>query len=400
MWRNRDYMLLWSGQLVSTTGSGVSQIAYPLLVLALTGSPAQAGIVGALSALPYLIFSLPAGALVDRWDRKRVMILCDMGRALSMASVPIAATLWHLTIVQLYITATIEGTLFVFFNIAEVACLPRVVPKEQIPSASAQNEGGTIAAYLISSPLGGFLYQSIGRTVPFLADAVSYAASVLTLAFIKTEFQGERAATERNLRAEIAEGIGWLWNQPLIRYMAVLTGGLNFGNAAQGLLLIVIARHQGAAPATIGLMFSIGSVGGILGAALAPRIQKRFGFGQVIIATVWISAALWPLFAVAPNPLLLGLIAFGLFATGPIYNAVQFGYRVLIIPDELQGRVNSAFRLVAFGFQPLGAALCGLLIQAVSAQGAVLVFAATVLALALLTTLNPRVRNARPVVSN
>jgi predicted MFS family arabinose efflux permease len=377
LWRNRDYMLLWSGQLVSTLGTGVSQLAFPLLMLALTRSPAQAGLLGAVEALPYIIFSLPAGALVDRWNRKRVMVICDTGRAVSMASIPVVAVFWHL----------------------EVACLPRVVPREQLPNATAQNEGGAIAAYLIAPSLGGFLYQSIGKSIPFLVDAVSYAASVVSLLFIRTAFQEERTAPPRALWVEITEGLRWLWNQPLIRFMAFLTGGLNFGNAGVGLILIVLAQHQHAAPATVGIIFSVGSVGGILGSILAPRIQKRYRFGQVIISMVWIEALLWPLFAIAPSPLLLGVIAAGQWITGPIYNAVQFSYRLALIPDALQGRVNSAFRLLSVGFQPLGAALSGVMLQSIGAPFTVLVFSACTAALALLATVNAHVRNARPIAA-
>jgi MFS family permease len=397
LWRNADYMLLWSGQLVSVMGSGVSQIAIPLLILALTGSPANAGLAGFLTSLPYLILSLPAGALVDRWDRKWVMICCDAGRALNTASIPIAGAHGHLSVVQLYVNGAIEGTFFVFFNVAEVAALPRVVPKEQLPSASAQNEAGQIIAGLVAPPLGGFIYQSISRTAPFVVDALSYAASVVSLRLIRTRFQEERTVGERHLRAEIAEGLRWLWRQPLIRFMAFLTGGLNFGNAATGLILIVVARAQHAPPAAIGLIFSIGSIGGLIGAMLAPRIQARYGFGPVIISTVWIGAALYPLFALAPNPVVLGIISGGLYLTGPIYNAVQFSYRLSLIPDALQGRVNSAFRLLAFGFQPLGVAAAGVLLQAFGATTTILVYAAVNLALSLLATINPHVRHARPL---
>lgn len=400
LWRNRDYMLLWSGQCISTIGSGVSQIAYPLLILALTRSPALTGFAFATGALPYLIFSLPAGAYVDRWDRKKVMIVCDAGRALSLASVPIAYALGHLTVVQLYITSAIEGTLFVFFNIAEVACLPRVVRKDQLPNASAQNQAAENFAFLIAPPLGGFVFQTLGKTVPFAVDAVSYAVSVLSLSLIKTKFQEERTAERRKLRVEIKEGIVWLWNQPLIRYMAFLTGGLNFGNEAAFLLLIVLARNQHAPPALIGTVFTVAGIGGLLGSLVAPRFQRRYGFGQVIVATTTFGALMWPLLALAPNPFFLGLIAAGAALTGPIYNAVQFGYRLSIIPDELQGRVNSAFRLAAFGFRPLGAALAGVLTQAIGPISTVLFFAATQLGLALITALNSHVRNARPIPFN
>jgi predicted MFS family arabinose efflux permease len=399
VWRNRDYMLLWSGQVVSTLGSGISGIVFPLLILALTNSPQAAGIAGALASLPYLIFSLPVGALIDRWDRKRVMMLCDAGRALSLASIPVAMAFGVLTVWQLYANAFIEGTLFVFFNIAEVAALSRVVVKEQLPDAAAQNEASFALAGIVAPSVGTVLYKVVGQMVPFVFDAVSYTISVFSLALIRTPFQGERAAvgTERHLLQEIREGLAWLWNQPLIRYIAVLTGGLNFSSAGSFLIIIVLAQAKGADEALIGTIFSIGSIGGIAGALLGGRIQRRFRFGQVIIGTVWIQALLFPLYAVAPDVLLLGVISAFIFVTGPIYNVVQFSYRISIIPDALQGRVNSTFRLVAFGFQPLGAALSGVLIEQLGVYWALGLFAAVQIGLAVMTTLSGQVRNARPI---
>src|SRR5256714_15695544 len=133
LWRNRDYMLLWTGQMVSQLGSGVSRIAYPLVILALTHSPAKAGVAAALYSLPYLLFSLPAGALVDRWDRKRVMILCDLLRAAAVLTIPLALWLNALTLWQIYAVAFVEGSLFVFFNLAEVAALRRVLQSAELP---------------------------------------------------------------------------------------------------------------------------------------------------------------------------------------------------------------------------------------------------------------------------
>src|SRR3954447_22678056 len=140
LWRNRDYMLLWGGQVISTLGSAISGIVFPLLILALTDSPAAAGVAGALAMIPYVLFSLPAGALIDRWNRKRVMILCDAGRALALGSIPVAFALGYLTAWHLYIVSFIEGTLFIFFGLAEAAALPRVVSQEQLSAATAQNE--------------------------------------------------------------------------------------------------------------------------------------------------------------------------------------------------------------------------------------------------------------------
>jgi MFS family permease len=396
--RNSDYLLLWGGQAVSVLGSGVSGLAYPLLVLYLTHSPAQAGLVAAVGGLPYLLISLPAGAYIDRWNRKHVMIICDTVRALNIGSVPIAAALGHLTVGQLYVTAAVEGTAFVFFNVAEVAALPRVVDKSQIPDASSQNQAAQAAGALISPPLGGFIFQTLGRTTPFLIDAVSYAASVLSLLFIKAEFQLERTAEQRRLWVEIWEGVSWLWKQPLIRYMTFLTGGLNFAGNATFLVLLILAKQRGASPGLIGIMFAITAVGGLAGAIVAPRFQKRFGYAQVIITTVWIGALVIPLFAIAPNIYVLGALGAIGFLVGPIYNAVQFSYRISLIPDELQGRVNSAVRMVAFGTIPLGNALAGILIQAIGSVHTVLAFAAVEIGLAILTTFNPHVRAAKAVV--
>ena len=174
LWHNRDYMWLWSGQVVSTLGSTASTVIYPLLILALTSSPEAAGVAGALRTLPYLALSLPVGALIDRWDRKAVMIRCDAGRALAVASIPLAVAFDALTVAQIYAVTLIEGSLFVFFNIAEVAALPRVVPAAQLPEATAYNEAGYGVANILGPPMGTILYQAFGRAVPFIADALTY----------------------------------------------------------------------------------------------------------------------------------------------------------------------------------------------------------------------------------
>jgi MFS family permease len=160
-------LILWSGQTVSTAGSSISGITLPLLILFLTASPAQAGIAGFLAGLPYVLLSLPAGAYVDRWNRKRVMILCDMGRALALGSIPVMFAFHRLTIEQIYVAVVIEGTLFTFFNIAEVAALPRVVAKTQLPEATSLNQVGQVVSGLVGAPIGGFLFQTAGKTVPY-----------------------------------------------------------------------------------------------------------------------------------------------------------------------------------------------------------------------------------------
>ncbi len=379
--------------MVSSIGTEVSTLAFPLLILALTGSPAQAGFAGALRAFPYLVFSLPAGALIDRWDRKRVMILCDSGRAFSMASIPVALALGHLFILQIYLVSLIEGTLFVFFNLAEVACLPRVVAKEQLPAASAQHEVSFGITALVGPSIGGALY-SAARILPFLTDAISYAASVGSLFLIRTEFQQERAASQHNIWVDIREGLTWLWRHPLIRYMAILTGGYNLILAGYALIIIVLAQHQHASSLTIGLIFAAGGIGGLIGAIIAPFLQKRLSFAQAIIGVTCLTVIAIPLYAVAPNAVALGAVSVFNAALGPVYNVVQFSYRLALIPDALQGRVNSVFRLIAFGGQPLGLALTGLLIQNVGVIQTVLLCTAGMGVFAIATIANKHVRKA------
>ncbi|MGE5094570.1 MAG: MFS transporter [Betaproteobacteria bacterium] len=397
LWRNADYMLLWSGQVVSTLGTTATTVVYPLLILAITGSPEAAGIGGAFRAVPYVLLSLPAGALVDRWDRKRVMILCDLGRLAATLGIVASMAFDVLTVAQIYVAMTIEGSLFVFFNLAEVAALPRVVAPTRLPQATAQNEAAFGAANIVGPSLGTWLFQAIGRSAPFVFDAVSYAVSVGTLVRIRAALHGERLHARKHLGREIVEGLGWLWGQHLIRYMAFLTGMLNLVNAAMPLLMIVLAKRLGAADAQIGLIFSLAGIGGIAGSLLGGQIQRRFTFGQVIVACVWLEALVFPMFALAPSFWLLAAVAGFSALLGPVYNVVQFSYRLSLIPDALQGRVNSTFRLIAFGFMPLGAALSGLLIERFDAATAVIAFSVVLLATAATTALYGTVRRAARV---
>ncbi|MDQ3704711.1 MAG: MFS transporter [Chloroflexota bacterium] len=397
-WRNRDYMLLLAGHSVSSLGSRISGAAFPLLVLALTNNDfAAAGIVGALYSLPYLLFSLPAGALIDRWDRKLVMILCDVGRAAAMGSIPLSLLFGGPWLWQLYLVAFVEGTLFVFFNIAEVAALPRVVAKAQLPAATGFNHAAEASTGLIGPPIGTVLFVNVGRIFPFLLDAVSYTASVVSLLFVRTNFKREPAVKERHLGREIKEGVAWLWSQPLVRFMSLLTGGNNF--AFSGLFLVIIARVKelGIPEDQLGIILSIGAVGGIVGSVVGGKVGKQLKFGPAIITIMWLQTLLFPFYAIAPNLLVLGIISALIYLLSPIYNVVQFSYRLALIPDALQGRVNSSFRMIAFGFMPLGQTLVGFLLVWFNTTISVLVLTAWLVVFSLLATINSHVRNAKPI---
>jgi MFS family permease len=375
LWRNRDFLLLWSGQTVSVLGTNITALALPLLVLAVTHSPAQAGLVTAARQIPYLLFSLPAGALLDRWDRKAAMMRCDLMRWVALGSVPLAFALGHLTLVQLYVVGFIDGTAYVFFSIAQIAALPQVVAKEHLPRAYAMDNTTEFVGQLLGPGLGGFIIGlapaiAVGAVLAYLLDSISYLISVITLRFIRVQFQVERAAErQRALRKEIAEGLRFLWQQPLLRIMAILTMNGNF--LLSGVTLAVIVLAQGTLHLNVqalGLVLAAGGVGGVLSAFVAPWIQARARFGLVMIGSIFTWTLALIALAFAPSAWLLiagvGLIGF----VWPVYGVTLVSYRLSLSPDHLQGRVNSAFRFLTYGSEPLGAAFLGLLLALLNAR--------------------------------
>jgi len=369
VWRNADFLLLWSGQAVSTLGSNVSRLALPLLVLALTHAPAQAGLISALQTLPYLVFGLPAGALIDRWDRKRVMISCDIARAVAYGSIPLAYAVGQVSSALLYGVALVSGTAFVFFNIAQVAALPRVVPVAQLPQANALNASAESAATLIGPGLAGFIISLarttvIGAVLAYLLDSLSYLASVISLGFVRTPFQAERTPVAgRSLRREIAEGLRFLWAEPRLRAIALLTLSVNVFFGPLYLAVIVLAEGPLHADArTLGLIFSVSSVGGLAGAAGAPWLKARLRFGQIIIGSIVLWTLATALLAAANSSAMVVVGQAVVSLTLPIYNVAVISYRLALTPDALQGRVNSVARLLALAGLPAGTAIGGVLL--------------------------------------
>lgn len=391
LWQNYDYLFLWGGQALSIIGDAIQFIALPLIVLALTNSAAQAGIVGALGALPFPLLSLPAGTLVDRWNRKHVMIICDIGRTLVTGSIPAAFWLWHLTMIHIYLVAIISGILATFFTLAETASLPNIVSKEQLPAAMGQNYATSIISGMAGPPFGGFLY-ALSPALPFLVNALSYIVSVLSLRFIRVAFQQKRQTAPRNFRVEILEGIKWTWHHPLIRFLAFRVGAGNLVYGGSSLLLIVLATQLHVPAFAIGVIFTIESLGGIVASLLVERIQRRLRFSQIAIGLGWITALLFPFYAIAPNAIVLGFIGAALSAALVIFDITQLSYRASAIPDEIFGRVTSSIRLLTVGAISLGAALAGVLLQVIGPRSTVFVFTVYLFLLALVTTTNRDLR--------
>ncbi|GLV60649.1 MFS transporter [Dictyobacter sp. S3.2.2.5] len=398
LWRNVDFMLLWSGQLISILGTNVSGLALPLLILALTHSPAQAGLFAAVRQLPYLLISLPAGALIDRWDRKRTMICCDLLRWLALGSVPLAFALGHLTLLQLYLVALFEGSAYVLFSLAQISALPHVVAPHQLPRAYALDTTIEYTGTLLGPGLGAFIIGlapvvQVGAIIGYLVDSVSYLLSGLSLLRVRASFQVARAdqETPRRLYHGIAEGLRFLWRHRALRLLALLTALVNFLLSPLELALIIRAQSQlHLSVQFVGLIFSVGGVGGILGGLLAPWLHARLRGGQILCAAliIWIGAALLLALSSWPGSLLIGKFLFSF--SWPPYGVTVVAYRLRQTPDALQGRVNSAFRNLTYGSEPLGSALGGLLLVALDARivfGLITAGLAAALLLAIFTRL-------------
>lgn len=396
LWRNRDYLLLRFGETVSEFGSQASALALPLLILATTGSPAQAGLLGGLRGAAYLLFGLPAGALVDRWNRRVVMVVSDTIRAIAMASIPLALVAGRLTAMHLYAVSFTEGTLFIFFGLAATPSMTRIVAKAQLPTAVSQGQAIDAAAGMGGPPLGGILF-GVSRMFPFMADAVSYAVSVVTVLCIRAPLTGERVARRQHLRTEIGEGFTWMHGQRVVQLLTLVSGGVNLLYGGYTLLLISLAQRQGASPTTIGLIFTTGGIGTIIGVAMTPWVQRRFTVGQIMVGIGWLFAITWPPYAFASNPFTLGFVNAIGFLFVPIYSGTHFAYRLMLIPEPLQGRVNSINRLVTFGCQALGFVLMGALIQWYGPISTVWITTVPATLLALLITLSATLRTAGKV---
>ncbi|HET6386726.1 MAG TPA: MFS transporter [Armatimonadota bacterium] len=382
LWRNRDFLLLWSGQSVSVLGTKVSGLALPLLVLATTHSAAQAGLITSARMVPYLFLGLPAGALMDRWNRKVAMIICDVARFFALGSVPLAWAMGHLTIAQLYLVALIQGTAFVIFNVAEMASLPNVVAREDLPQATALDSLAGSGASLIGPGLSGLII-SAARTTPegavmaYLVDAVTYLISVISLGFIRVPFQADREVNrKRNLYKDILEGLRFLWDDRRLRALALTSWTLSLLYAPVPLAMIVLARDQMHASAgIIGMIFSLSAIGGLVGASMAVRLKTRLPFGYLVIGPIVIQALATPLVALAVTPAMMIAGWSIAFMCDPVLSMASTSYRLAVTPDDLRGRVHGVYRLGGYGAEPLGAALGGVLLGVISPRVEILAVA-------------------------
>jgi MFS family permease len=389
--RNRDYRLLWGGRAASEFGVNATTIAFPLLVLAITGSAAISGLVLGTIAAAQLLAGLPAGALVDRWNRKKVMLCCEAVQAAAAASL-VAAVWWDAArAAHLVAVAAVFGVCAALFEPAEDASLPNIVPDEQLSTAVAMNSARGNLGHLSGTAAGGFLF-AVGRFVPFVADMIAHLAAVLAIAFVRLPPRPPRTQARERLDREIAAGLAWVWRHRHIRVTALCAVVLNLFFSAFYLVIIVLARTRGVPAGEIGVMAAMLGVGGIVGAMVAPYLQSKLTPYLSIAGVFWALTALTPIALAVHSGYLMGALFFAMALLPPTANTTIVTEQLLLTPDELRGRLSGVVGLLAGVAGAVGPLLGGVLTEVVSGGTAVLVCAGGIAAVTALVTVNATLR--------
>lgn len=370
LWRHPDFLKLWAGDTVSQLGSQVTLLAVPTVaILLLHAGPLQVGLLSALEFLAFPTLGLVAGVYADRLRRRPIMIVCDIGRFLALGSIPVAFVLNLLTLEQLYIVALLTGIFTVFFDVSYQSYMPVLVDRSNLVEGNTKLEISRSVAQVSGPAVAGFLIQWIGGAKAVAVDALSFLLSAIALSTIRTAEPDPRPAAASGatgFAAEMKEGIVVVFKNPLLWRIAGCTATSNLGSSMVfgAVLLIFMYRDLRLSAAVVGIIFAIGSVGGLIGAFLASGISRRLGLGLTLgIATVMDGLA------VLLTPLaLLGAPVIVLSATGlvtglgvPVYNINQVSLRQAITPDRVQGRMNATMRTIVWGTFPLGGVLGGIL---------------------------------------
>ena len=369
--RNHDFTILWVGETVSELGSTMSLFVFPLLGYHLTGSTAVAALLEGAGLLGMVIMMLPAGLLADRYDRRSLMLAASTTGAVLYGSLAVAGVLGVLTIPHIGVVALLTGVAQGVFRPAQMAAVRTVVPTEDLPTAFSQNQAREHIASLLGGPLGGALY-AVRAWAPFVADAMSYAVSVLTLSRIRTDLRPHpREGAPTRPVAQVKEGYRFIRQQPFFRTLMVWAA---FGNLVVNACFFVVMMRlvrQGVAPAQIGLVSTFAGLGGILGALAAPYVIDRVRTGTLTVAVGWMCVLpLVPLVFISTTWAACAAV-FALLLINPAGNAGISAYRAAVTPDQLQGRVGSALGFVTMGAMPLSPVLGGILLSGLGGPAAV-----------------------------
>ena len=400
LWQHPDFMKLWVGQTVSEFGSRITRGGIPLIaVITLSASPADMGILAAVASLPVLVFGLFAGVWVDRLRRRPIMIAMDVARLLLLLTIPVAALTGHLNMALLIGITAVLGVLGLVFETAYRAYLPSLVEREHVVEGNSKLATTDSLAEIGGPAIAGFLIQIISAPLAVLFDALTFAVSATSFALIrKPERKPEPPKTAvhgRSVRREIAEGIGVILHDPVLRTLAIALALQSFfGNFYAALYDIYAVRELGMSAGLLGVTIAAGGVGALIGAFLADRVQKRYGLGKTLIGASLIGgvfAFLTPLAVGSPEVAALMLIGAQIIGDGMmmVYMINAISLQQIIVPDHLLGRTNASMGFLAQGVAPVGALIAGGLGAALGARGTLLIAVIGGLAIALWVSRSP-----------
>jgi len=391
--RNRDFVLLWTGQALSATGSSMTTVVYPLLALAVTNSATLAGVVGFAGMAAAALVRLPAGVLADRYPLKPLMVVPDLVRAAVTLWIVIVLLAGHVTLAQLLVVAVVASACGAVFESAQTVAVRHVVPPEQLPQALAQDAARGHLAGLVGQPLGGYLY-GFAAAVPVLADAISYLAGAGLTALVRSPMRPSRAPGRlRTLWRDIPVGLRYVASSPFLRVTLACAVGFNVIFAGLTIAIIVSQSARSGAAFHIGTALSIGAVGGILGALAAPPLNKQLPPAALVYLFGWTCCVALALLGQVQNTYLVGALLAVIFFIATPANATLFAAQIDITPPELQGRVVSTAILAAGIAAPAGPPLAGLLLDSIGQAPTFLLYAALAAALTIVMHLSTSIRN-------
>jgi Transmembrane secretion effector len=376
--RDAAFRRLWAGMTVSRLGSSVASVATPLIaVQVLDASAFTVSLLTAAAWLPWLLIGLPAGAWVDRVAKRPVMLVCDLVSALLVASVPLAAWLYHLTVAHLLAVAMLAGAASVFFQVAWTAYLPAMFDADDLVGANSVLHGSESATQIGGPAVAGVLMAAVSAVAGLALDALSFLVSALSLLWIRRPERRPEPAGTRGVRRDIAEGVRWLAHEPLLRSLTIHGAIGNVALTGYGAITVVfLVRGLGVSTAGVGLLLAASGLGGVAAATSTPVLVRRFGAARTM---VWckVSAGLCSLLIPLSRPG-FGLIAFvagtGLVAACVVVgNVVAVSFRQSYVPPMLLGRVVTSMQFVNLGAIPLGAVLGGAAASVIGTRGAIAV---------------------------
>jgi MFS family permease len=368
LWRNPAFGVFWLARTISFAGTGITTVVLPVLVFKLTGAPAAVAALNVLEVGPYIAFGLLAGAMADRLNRKVMMVTGDGAAALLLAAVPAAAALHLLTLAQLLIVALGAGTAFVWFDAANFGSVPALVDRDQLPAAVSFIWISGSVALLGAPALGAGLVSIMPAPYVLGFDAVSYLMSALLLLSIRRPFRRPQDQPDRTtrIRTDIAEGLRYLWHQPVIKTMtlAVFCACVSWGGTF-GLLVVYASRalHMTHVDVRLGLLYTAGELGGLAASIVVPKVVKRLAVGRLMAAFLTANVLALVLLATAPAYAWAVAIFCGYELVFTLVTATGITVRQMLTPDRLQSRVNTTGRMIAYGGQPVGAILGGTMAQ-------------------------------------